>query len=292
MKLLKISTVLVVLTGLGLVAILAAPSIHGQRDDRPERRARELTILSGRGSSIGVSVRDVRPAEAGGERPSEGVLIDEVRPDSPAEKAGVRRGDIIVEFDGERVRSARQFSRIVQETPAGRTVKATLVRDGRRSDIEIVPAGYADGYADVTIHGDFGDHMRDFGRELGRLGDRLPPFGFNFDFDVPGVSGRRLGLTVEELTNQLAEYFGAKDGLLITSVAEGSSADQAGLKAGDVITSIGGNPVKSRQDLLRGLRDASNGDEVTIGIVREKKDSTLKAKIEAARRRIPRGRPL
>jgi serine protease Do len=289
MKLLKMLTVLMALTGLGLVAILAAPSLYGQGDDRPEVRARELTILSGRGSSIGVSVRDVGPAEAGGEKPFEGVLIDEVRPGSPAEKAGLRRGDIIVEFDGERVRSARQFSRIVQETPSGRMVKATLVREGRRSDIEIVPAGYSDGHADVTIHRDFG--MSDLGRELGRLGDRLPPFDFNFDIDVPGVSGRRLGVTVEELTNQLADYFGARGGLLVTSVAEGSSAERAGLKAGDVITSIGGNPVRSRQDLLRGLRDASSGDEVPIGIVRDKKDSTLKAKIEAARR-IRRGRPL
>jgi serine protease Do len=286
MKLLKILTILTALAALGFVAILTAPAVYGQRDDRLERRARELTILSGRGSSIGVSVRDVRPAEAGGEKPSEGVLIDEVRPGSPAEKAGIRRGDIVVEFDGERVRSARQFSRIVQETPAGRTVKATLVRDGRRSDVEIMPG---DGSGDVTIQGDIGDYMRDFGRGLGRFGERLPPF--NFNFDVPGVSGPRLGVTVEEMTSQLAGYFGATDGLLVTSVAEGSSAEQAGLKAGDVITSIEGNPVRSRQDLLRGLRDASSGGEVTIGIVRDKKESTLKAQIEAARR-IPRGRRL
>jgi serine protease Do len=288
MKLLKILAILTALAALGFVAILTAPAVYGQRDDRLERRGRALTILSGRGSSIGVSVRDVRPAEAGGEKPSEGVLIDEVRPGSPAEKAGIRRGDIVVEFDGERVRSARQFSRIVQETPAGRTVKATHVRDGRRSDVEIVPG---DESGDVTIQGDIGDYMRDFGRGLGRFGERLPHFDFNFDFDVPGVSGPRLGVTVEEMTSQLADYFGARDGLLVTSVAEGSSAEQAGLKAGDVITSIDGNPVRSRQDLLRALRDASSGGEVTIGIVRDKKESTLKAQIEAARR-IPRGRRL
>ena len=288
MKLLKILTILTALAAFGFVAILTAPAVYGHRDDQLERRGRELTILSGRGSSIGVSVRDVRPAEAGGEKPSEGVLIDEVRPGSPAEKAGIRGGDIVVEFDGERVRSARQFARIVQETPAGRTVKATLVRDGRRSDVEIVPG---DGSGDVTIQGDIGDYMRDFGRGLGRFGERLPPFDFNFDFDVPGVSGPRLGVTVEEMTSQLAGYFGARDGMLVTSVAEGSSAERAGLKAGDVITSIDGNPVRSRQDLLRGLRDASSGGEVTIGIVRDKNETTLKAQIEAARR-IPRGRRL
>jgi serine protease Do len=292
MKLLKILTfwVLLVLTGLGVGAIVVAKTLHDQRDDRLDRQARALTVLAGRGSAIGVSVRDVRPAEAGGEKASAGVLVDDVRPDSPAEKAGLKRGDVIVEFDGERIRSARQFSRVVQETPAGRTVKATLVRDGRRSDVEIVPAGDSDRHSDVTIHGDFGDYMRDLGREFGRLGDRLPPFDFNFDVDVPGVPGRRLGVTVEELTTQLAGYFGAKDGVLVTSVADGSSAERAGLKAGDVITSINGSPIRSRQDLLRGLREVSGDDEVTLGIVRDKKEASVKARIEAPRR-VPRGRP-
>jgi serine protease Do len=285
MKLLKILAFWIALAGVGAMAAAAA-SGSGQWEDRPERRAREMTILTGRGAAIGVSVRDVQPAEAGGER-REGVVIDEVRSGSPAEKAGLKRGDIVVEFDGERVRSARQFARIVQETPAGRAVKATVIRDGRRTDVEVVPDSDR---ADMTIHGDFGDYMRDFGREFGRWGDRLPSFDFNFDFDVPGVSGRRLGVSVQELTNQLADYLGARNGLLVTSVADGSSAERAGLKAGDVITSINGDAVRSRQDLLRGLRDSSNGDEVTIGIVRDKKEMILKAKVEAPRR-LPRGRP-
>jgi serine protease Do len=289
MKFLKILGAFVAVAVVGLVAIVAAPSIYGQRDDRPERRARELTILSGRGSAIGVTVRDVQPAEAGGERPA-GVLIDEVRPDSAADKAGLRRGDIIVEFDGERVRSARQFSRLVQETPPGRTVKAILFRDGRRNDVEIT-AGGGDRQADVTIHGDFGNYMRDFGRELERFGDRLPPFDFNFDFDVPRIPGHRLGVTIDTLTDQLAEYFGAREGVLVTSVANDSAAAKAGLKAGDVITSINGQPVRSRPDLLRAVRDAPEGNEITIGIVRDKKESTVKARIEGPRRPA-RGRPI
>jgi C-terminal processing protease CtpA/Prc len=163
------------------------------------------------------------------------------------------------------------------------------MRDGRRTDVQVVPD--TERYADMTIHGDFGDHMRDFGRELGRLGDRLPPFDFNFDFDVPGGSGRRLGVSVQELTTQLAEYFGARDGVLVTSVTEDSSAARAGLKAGDVITSINGDAVRSRQDLVRGLRNASTEDEVSLGIVRDRKEMTVKAKVEGPRRAV-RGRPV
>jgi serine protease Do len=289
MKWLKVLVVFIALGGIALVAILKAPAVYGQRDDVPDRRARELAMLSGRGSALGVTVRDVRPAEAGGDRTA-GVLIDEVRPGSPADKAGLARGDIVVEFDGERVRSARQFSRLVQETAPGRAVKAVMLRDGARRNIEITLAGDADRRAELMIHGDLGDYMRDLGRDLGRLGDRLPPFNFNFDFDLP-LAGRRLGVSVEELTSQLAAYFGAKDGVLVTSVADGSAASRAGLKAGDVITSINGQSVRSREDLLRGLREAPDSDEVTIAIVRDKKDSTVKAKIEAPRR-TSRGRPV
>jgi len=301
MKLLKIFAVLVVLAGAGLLAIVAAPSVYGQRDDRIDRpfdygqsrRPRELSLLAGRGAAIGVSVRDVMPAEAGGQ-PQSGVLVDEVRPDSPADKGGLKRGDIIVEFDGERVRSARQFSRLVQETTPGRTVKATIVRDSKRSDVQITPNDERRG--DVMISGDFGDYVRDFGRDLGRLGDRLPSFDFNFDFDLPALApGRRLGVTVNELTSQLADHFGVKDGVLVTSVTEGSAASRAGLKAGDVITSINGQRVESREDLLRALRDAdrdarNSSVDLNIGIVRDKKESTVKVTLDS--RRPLRGRPV
>jgi len=288
MRLLKIFTVLVVLGGVGLIAVVTAPSIYGQRDDRPERRSRELSILAGRGASIGVSIRDVMPAEAGGQ-PPRGVLIDEVRPDSPADKGGMKRGDVVVEFDGEHVRSARQFSRLVEETPPGRTVKATIMRGGQRRDVQITPSEgrRAGAFRD-------GDGIRPFGnldqlRELGRLSERMAPFNFNFDFDFPGVlSGRRLGVGVTELTDQLAQYFGARDGVLVTSVTDGSAASRAGLKAGDVITAINGRPVRSREDMVRELRDAT-GEDVTIGIVRDRKETTVTAKIESEPRRPARG---
>jgi serine protease Do len=235
-------------------------------------------VLSGRGAGIGVRISD---------RSEGGVLVDEVVADGPADKAGLKRSDVIVEFDGEHVRSARQFARLVQETPAGRSVKMTITRDGQRRDVQVTPD---ERRGDVMVSGDFGGYMRDLGRDLGRLGDRLPPFNFNFDFDMPLVSGRRLGVTVEELTGQLADYFGAKDGVLITSVTDSSPAARAGLKAGDVITSINGARVGAREDLLRGLREATSED-VTIGIVRDKKESSVTAKIELPVRRTVRGRP-
>jgi S1-C subfamily serine protease len=157
----------------------------------------------------------------------------------------------------------------VQITPS-EAGAATVFRDGDRFSVPL-------------------DDLNDNLRELGRLGDRLPPFNFNFDFDLHGgFSGRRLGVSVDELTDQLATYFGAKQGLLVTSVTDGSAASQAGLKAGDVITSINGRTVRSRDDLVQELRD-STSDEITIGIVRDKKESSVTAKVDAAPRRNLRG---
>jgi len=279
MKALKFAGILIAMAGLVGLALVLAPSAYGQSSDRSDR---SLMMLAGRGAEIGVRIADGATT---------GVVIEEVQPESPAEKAGLKQADVIVEFDGEPVRSARQFGRLVQETAPGRTVKATITRDGQRREVQITPAEgpraglFRDGDG-VHGFGNFGDL-----RELERFRDRMPPFNFNFDFDVPGVlSGRRLGVGVDELTDQLAQYFGAKDGLLVTSVADGSAASRAGLRAGDVITSVNGRAVRSRADLVQELRDAP-GEEITIGILRDKKESTVTARIEATRRPARGARP-
>ena len=162
-------------------------------------------MLAGRGAEIGVRIADSQ---------AEGVVIEEVQPDSPAEKAGLKPADVIVEFDGERVRSARQFGRLVQETPPGRTGESD--NHAGRSE---------EGRPDYAVGGPSGRRLQrrrpcprpsrgdldDSVRQLGRLGNHLPPFNFNFDFDFPGaLSGRRLGVSVGEFGDQLAQYLGAQ----------------------------------------------------------------------------------
>jgi serine protease Do len=281
MKLLRLVGVLTALVVASALALILAPAAYGffgarvvahaqgQEPRDLERNARGMMTLAGRGAEIGVRIA---------ESPTGGVAIEEVQPDSPADKAGLKRGDVVLEFDAEHVRSVRQFSRLVAETPPGRTVNATVVRDGQKKDIRITPSEGRGAAMQID-----GDRLRGLA-DLGRLGDRMPPFDFNFDFDLPGgPSGRRLGVTVNQLTDQLAQYFGAKEGLLVTSVAEGSAASRAGLKAGDVITSINGRSVRSRDDLTRSLRNADS-DDLTIVVMRDKKESTVKATIDPPRR--------
>jgi S1-C subfamily serine protease len=92
---------------------------------------------------------------------------------------------------------------------------------------------------------------------------------------------RRLGVSVDSMSDQLAAYFGATDGgALVTSVDRDSAAEKAGLKAGDVITSINGNRVRDADHLLDAMRDIREGD-VSIGYLRDKKADTAKATIVA-----------
>jgi S1-C subfamily serine protease len=110
-----------------------------------------------------------------------------------------------------------------------------------------------------------------------------------FRFQMPSERGR-LGVAVDELTPQLATYFGAKAGVLVVSVSDDSPASRAGLRAGDVVIRVNNEAVASREDLTRLIGDVKDGGDVAIVVVRDKKESSLTAKIES-RRPARRGQP-
>ena len=256
------------------------PPTHAQGPDR--YWLRQGALLEGPGSRIGVTARDLEPAEAERLKVAGGVVLESVLPDSPAEKAGLRPEDVVVEFDGERVRSVRHFTRLVSDTPPERAVKAAALRDGRRTDITITPTTRAVG--DVAIDT---DRLRD---RIEDLTARIPEFEVGIRDLTPRA---RLGVSVQELTRELAEYFGAKDGVLVASVEPDSPASRAALKAGDVITAVNGRPITSSSDLVRELRTVSGDGGISLGIVRDKKSSTVDAKIDVQPdRRARPGRPL
>jgi serine protease Do len=232
----------------------------------------DLLSLIGPGSSIGITVRDS----------DSGVVVQSVRTETPASRAGVKEGDVVTEFDGERARSAAQFTRLVRETAPGRTVKMTVLRNGASTTLDISPeARGSDGIQ-------FPDVARDFPRRLDVF-----PRGFNFEFADPDFnfySPRRLGVTVTPLSDQLAAYFGVKQGVLVTEVAAGSVAETAGIKAGDVITTVDGQTVSSSSDVVRELGEADSGESVEIRVTRNHKEVTLTAKMpERSRANARRG---
>jgi serine protease Do len=276
MRLLKIAGVATVVLGLAALGVVLATDVAGQvRVRSPKARTFELMI--GGGSHIGIAVRDLEDADAKREKMAQsGAVIDEVYSDSTASRAGLKAGDVVVEFDGERVRSARQFSRLVAETPAGRSVRLAAVRDGQRVTVDITPEAGRGLNSEWKFAEDFA-HLGDMDVDIPRLLPKIAAPGF----DVRTfVRTGRLGIQIETLTPQLATYFGAKRGALVTTVQEGSAAEKAGLRAGDVITAIDGRTIEDTGDIQRALRGTEDGTEVSIEILRDRKPQTLKAKLE------------
>ena len=243
--------------------------------------------LEGPGSAIGVTVRDTTAEDATTARldQSAGVVIEAVRTGSPAEKAGFRTGDIVLEFDGERVRSVRHFTRLVRETPPQRSVNAVVVRGTARQTLQVVP----------EVTGDFRTDIFDAVRGRNRLQGRDALRDFNFNIAPQLRRGRlfggpTLGVTLTPLSDQLAEYFGVKEGALVTSVESGSPGADAGIRAGDVITAVAGRSVRTAADVLEELRRAQPGDGIDISVTRDRKSLMVKATLPATRPVTPSAR--
>ena len=285
------------LVGAAALSATFLPPAHAQDSRRPDK-SRAFEIFAGRGSQIGVSIRDIEEndAKAGKLSQAGGVVIEDVSEDSPASKSGLKKGDIVVEFDGERVRSVRQFTRLVRETPAGRKTQASVVRDGQTISVTLEPreSSSFNVFGDLDGLGALGDLGRDFRFAMPAVPPRPPrppsapvppappsaPVLPDFESFV-WRTGNGLGITVGDLSDQLAGYFGVKDGVLVSSVTDDSAAAKAGIKAGDVITSFNGTDVTQPADLRRRIQRLQDGDEFTVGVVRDKKSLTFKGTIEA-----------
>src|SRR5262245_8253835 len=132
-----VAAVLLLVVG-GMVAPTLWAQVRGRVAPAPSEPPGAL-FMPGLGPTIGISVRDPAPEELSKAKLAEpgGAVVSGLVDSSPASKAGLKSGDIVVEFDGERVRSARHLTRLVQETPAGRTVRMAIARDGSRQTLDI-----------------------------------------------------------------------------------------------------------------------------------------------------------
>jgi serine protease Do len=271
-----------------VTAFALAPSVRSQTASSDDARDRRVFMLDGRGSSIGVSIRDLDANDIAKAKPGQagGVIIEDVDENGPAARAGLRDGDVVVEFDGERVRSARHFARLVQETAEGRSVRTTVVRGASRQTLDVTPERGGRWAGDLMHLPHIADDIQ---HEVERGMRSLPrdfAFDFNWDGELPSAKvwpRGRLGAQLSPLTDQLAEYFGTKAGVLVSSVDSDSVAAKAGLKAGDIITSIDGQAVETPRDVAEGLRTAEAG-EVAIAVTRDRKPLTLKAQMPARSR--------
>lgn len=272
-----------------LLLLTGAVALALAGEETPKaRKAGRMVFFDGQ-SWLGVHISDITAEKAkelklAGEY---GVLVEEVEEESPAAKAGLQAQDVILSFADERVRGAEQLGRLVRETPAGRTVNVQVSRDGQARTLAVT--------LEERRGAPFGPGIW-MGRAPMVAPAPMPPgppphFDLEMpDFDVEILTrGPQLGISGDELTPQLASYFGVQQGkgVLVREVMPGTSADKAGVKAGDVIIRVDAEAVATVGELRRALRRQREGKQVSLTIVRNRAEQTIKVELEETPRRTP-----
>ena len=310
--------------GAGILALAAAglalgPVVRAQEKAAPkvekkvERKVGKRVFVRAGGSFLGVGLAEV-------EGEARGATVRSVESDSPASRAGLEEGDVVVRFDGEAVRSAAHLARLVSETPAGRTVAIEVTRGGAAQKLSATIAG---GQRHVRVfEGGNLPGLHEFQMELPEPPEPPeppealeapeapeapepppPPHAFAFRHGgedmllrmLPQAGGpRRLGVEFMEMGDQLAAAYklSGKAGVLVTSVDEDSPAAKAGLKAGDVVLKFDGKAVEDGGDLTSAVRAAGDGKPVPVTVQRDGRPVDLQVTLvapEGPKKRRPRG---
>ncbi len=192
---------------------------------------------------LGVMIQQMTPelAKQFGLSEAKGVLVSQVNKDSPAEKAGLKEGDVIVRYNGKEATGVRQLRDLVASTAPGTKVKIEIVRDGKEKTLT------------ATV-----------GNQTAETAEAAPS-------EEGANLLSKLGLTVQTLTPDLAKQLkvDVEKGVAITDVTDGSLASLAGLQKGDVIVSADRQPVATVEDLQQALARAKDKDQVLLRVTRQ-----------------------
>ncbi|MFZ0732216.1 MAG: PDZ domain-containing protein [Candidatus Sulfotelmatobacter sp.] len=222
----------------------------------------------GTSSYLGVDIADVTGERLGALKLKEekGVEVTMVDQDAPAGKAGIKEHDVILSMNGTAIESGAQLRRMIHETPPGRVITLGLSRDGQPMTVKVQLADKHNEFA-FTGPGDIHVNIPEI---------HVP------DIDIPSInmvvvtSSARSGLMVENITPQLGDFFGVKNGngVLVRSVEKGSRAERAGFRAGDVIVKVNDQPVHDTSDFSHAVR-SRNGSAVAVAVMRDKREQNL-----------------
>jgi serine protease Do len=250
-----------------------------------------MVLLDDEGASwLGVESQEITSEKAKELKlPAErGVLLERIVPDSPAAKAGLKDNDVITEINGQRVEGAAQFRRMIHEIPAGRSVQFTVWRDGKAQSVGVT-LGKSEDHGNMW----FKTAPRAFSFQLPNI--EMPEVAPMPDMDMGAYgllagSRPRLGIDAEDLSGQFGAYFGAPDGegVLVREVNSGSPAEKAGVKSGDVITSLNGERIRSLGDLREKLAGKRDEKTVKLGVLRNKSEVSVTVEMPPPPSRTPR----
>ena len=227
------------------------------------------------GSYMGIDMQEVTHDRVAAlklkeERGAEITMVDH---DAPVGQAGLKEHDVILEFNGTKVQGTEQLRRLIHETPPGRTVQLLISRDGQPMSISLTLADKKAYFAQYPKKLEAHE-----AHEMPPMPAMppMPPMPPMPSIDVGVHGGSGYGLVVDNLTPQLGEYFGVKngEGVLVKSVEEGTPGKAAGFRAGDVIVRVNNQKVADRGDWRSAIR-ANRASKLTVGIVRDRREQSL-----------------
>ena len=198
---------------------------------------------------LGVMVQKITPdlKEKLKIKDERGALVADVTAGGPAEKAGIKRGDVIVSFNGREIKDTSDLPYVVASTAVGKTVTVDVIRKGQRKGIQV---------------------------KVGELKEEK-------EAQPVGESRPNLGMTVEEVTPELAKNFSLSEssGVVVIQVEENSSAAEAGVRAGDMILEIDQEPIKDLETFSKKIQEYKKGETALLLIKRRSATLYLTLKV-------------
>lgn len=265
-----------VLSGSSVALAGAGPTYNYDQETAP----RPLRAGLQNNGFLGVDLGEVTRDSAGRLRlrDERGALVTNVISESAAAKAGLLKDDVIVKWNGEAVESAAELSRHIRETPTGRTVRLGVMRNGTETEMAVTLGDRAD-YRD-RIRIDRGSERRIYRATPAR--ERVQRERPERELRMRVSPGYRMGVSLQGMSAQLAEYFGVSNhnGALVVYVHPDSPAAKAGVKAGDVILSVAGQSVEHPLSVHQILKGRSEGP-AEVKVMREKQERTFTVQLEA-----------
>jgi len=248
---------------------------------RARTAARRVAIPRG-SSYLGIAVLEIEAdrAKALHLKEARGVEVTCVDENSPASKAGLKAGDVVLEYNGERVQGGEQFVRLVRETPPGHNVALLVVRNGANQTLTATIAQRQPAALAFEFDGE------NFAMAMPPT-PPMPPMqplpGIRMP-DIPRAfmtwGSPTLGIESESLNPQLAEFFGVKEGVLVRSVTKESTAEKAGFKAGDVIIKVDGEKVTTPREISSILQASRSKKTLPVTVIRRQKEMVLNVVLE------------
>lgn len=278
------------LLALTAFSVIGCATVNAQETpvpkDKIERKAQTMIFTAPvERSYLGVQTTDISKENMSkfGLSMVRGVGIEKVVENSPAAQAGLQSGDVIIQFDGEQVKSVGKLLRLIAEVAPEHTAKIVVVRGGGEREFNVT-LGKRE-MAQFPMGGNFRFENAPTIQAMPRTLQTpqsipFPPIGGGSNqafYLFRGGASRQIGVGVTDLTDQLGDYFGVTEGkgLLVNSVRENSPAARAGIKAGDIIVEADGKAVNGQMDLIRALNEKKEGD-ISLTIIRDRNRQNIR----------------